>query len=160
MHHPRLAVTRLLALGCLLFGSSPGFAEDLLFRCESQRDSYTLCRLDKPVDGVIVLHRQLSSADCVYQETWGHNAQGIWVDKGCRAEFTARASAHQGENDPLGTMVITETLEQPTPKEDTPATKLEVGADYARPAIPEEHNPLVDTWQHNRSLPSILRITF
>jgi hypothetical protein len=33
------------------------------------------------------LQRQLSRAGCWYDETWGFDAQGIWVSNGCRADF-------------------------------------------------------------------------
>jgi hypothetical protein len=33
------------------------------------------------------LKRQLSSADCRQGRTWGFDPDGIWVDRGCRAEF-------------------------------------------------------------------------
>jgi hypothetical protein len=32
--------------------------------------------------------RQISRSDCVEGRTWGFNNNGIWVDNGCRAEFT------------------------------------------------------------------------
>jgi hypothetical protein len=31
--------------------------------------------------------RQRSDADCIEGRTWGYNQDGIWVDRGCRAEF-------------------------------------------------------------------------
>ena len=31
--------------------------------------------------------RQRSDADCIYGRTWGYDARGIWVDRGCRADF-------------------------------------------------------------------------
>ena len=31
---------------------------------------------------------QLSRANCVEGHSWGFNNNGIWVDNGCRAEFT------------------------------------------------------------------------
>jgi len=37
-------------------------------------------------DGVFIV-RQRSEADCAYGRTWGYDRQGIWVDRGCRADF-------------------------------------------------------------------------
>ena len=54
-------------------------------RCESDGD-YQRCRAN--VDGRVRLYRQLSRASCDYNETWGYDRRGIWVDRGCRAEFT------------------------------------------------------------------------
>ena len=31
--------------------------------------------------------RQRSEADCIYGRTWGFGPEGIWVDRGCRADF-------------------------------------------------------------------------
>lgn len=42
-----------------------------------------------PVDtrGDVRLTRQISGSPCTQGSTWGYDATGIWVDKGCRAEF-------------------------------------------------------------------------
>lgn len=160
-HDHRLILA--LSLGLMLPASAAVQAEEIL-RCESQQGGYTYCQAAQAGEGMLVLHRQLSSNDCVYQETWGHKDNGVWVDKGCRAEFTTRTPPTVSEETPdVNTMVITESLEEeanaskkPT---DKPAT-VEVGADYQRPVPAKEQNPLVDSWQHNRSLPSILRIQF
>jgi hypothetical protein len=37
--------------------------------------------------GGVRLVRQRSDADCVYNRTWGYDRRGIWVDRGCRADF-------------------------------------------------------------------------
>ncbi len=31
--------------------------------------------------------RQRSESDCIYNRTWGYDRRGIWVDRGCRADF-------------------------------------------------------------------------
>jgi len=31
--------------------------------------------------------RQRSKAPCIYGRTWGYDERGIWVDRGCRADF-------------------------------------------------------------------------
>ena len=44
--------------------------------------------------------RQISRTDCVEGRTWGFNNNGIWVDNGCRAEFTlGRRGGSYGHND-------------------------------------------------------------
>ena len=35
----------------------------------------------------VVLARSTATAPCVLGESWGYDATGVWVDKGCRAEF-------------------------------------------------------------------------
>ena len=46
-------------------------------------------RDDCPVatHGGVRLVRQRSDSDCVYNSTWGYDRRGIWVDRGCRADF-------------------------------------------------------------------------
>jgi hypothetical protein len=38
----------------------------------------------------VQLVRQLSESACVYERDWGWDAKGIWVNKGCRAEFAVK----------------------------------------------------------------------
>jgi hypothetical protein len=58
-----------------------------IVRCESIRGREYFC----PVPGGRVtsvdIRRRLSKADCTYREGWGFNRRGIWVDRGCRADF-------------------------------------------------------------------------
>lgn len=58
-----------------------------IVRCESDGD-YRHCRADTR-DGVR-LYRQLSRSGCQYNDTWGYDRRGVWVDNGCRAEFAPR----------------------------------------------------------------------
>lgn len=56
-------------------------------RCESIRGRENFC----PVPGgrieSVDIERRLSKADCTYGEGWGFSRRGIWVDRGCRADF-------------------------------------------------------------------------
>ena len=40
----------------------------------------------------VSLERQISGSPCVQGQTWGVDREGLWVDRGCRAVFTARGS--------------------------------------------------------------------
>jgi hypothetical protein len=40
------------------------------------------------------LARQISGSPCVQDQTWGYDDRGIWVDRGCRAEFALRIRHH------------------------------------------------------------------
>lgn len=53
--------------------------------CESHKDHRNYCEAD--TRGGVTLVRKLGHADCVLGRTWGYDAQGIWVEGGCRAEF-------------------------------------------------------------------------
>jgi hypothetical protein len=54
--------------------------------CESKNNIKHTCRAD--VRSGVMMARQLSDNACVRGRTWGTNKEGVWVDKGCRAEFT------------------------------------------------------------------------
>jgi len=56
--------------------------------CESKDGQRATCHADTRM-GVAVV-RQLSDTNCVYNSTWGFDANGIWVTAGCRAEFILR----------------------------------------------------------------------
>jgi Protein of unknown function (DUF3011) len=61
----------------------PAFAREI--RCESRDYRYTYC----PVQtyGDVTLKSELSHSACQYGRGWGYDHRGIWVDRGCRAEF-------------------------------------------------------------------------
>jgi hypothetical protein len=59
-----------------------------LIACESRDYQYTFCPTG-PLR-VAELVNQLSQSPCQYGQTWGYQNQGIWVDRGCSAEFAIR----------------------------------------------------------------------
>lgn len=60
-------------------------AGPLTLTCRSVNFKYQFCRVD--TQGGVRLQRQLSRTRCVEGHTWGYDRQGIWVDRGCGAEF-------------------------------------------------------------------------
>jgi hypothetical protein len=54
--------------------------------CESAKGMNHRCNAST-INGV-TLSRQLSDSGCIQGQTWGYDANGIWVSNGCRAEFT------------------------------------------------------------------------
>ena len=42
------------------------------------------------------LVRQISGSPCIRGNTWGVDNRGLWVDRGCRAEFEVGAVAFRG----------------------------------------------------------------
>lgn len=66
----------------------PGGGNGQTFRCESKDGRYRQC--DSGGRGRIDLVRQLSDAACIEGRTWGRERGGVWVDRGCRAEFQSR----------------------------------------------------------------------
>jgi hypothetical protein len=57
--------------------------------CESENGRRKECAADTSAG--VQLVRQLGDAACVYERDWGWDAKGVWVNKGCRAEFAVKA---------------------------------------------------------------------
>jgi len=53
--------------------------------CQSPERRYQRCPMR--TEGRVELLRQYSSAGCVEGRSWGYDRNGIWVDRGCRAQF-------------------------------------------------------------------------
>ena len=58
-----------------------------VFRCESTDNRYRECPSESRARARMV--RQLSQAPCIEGRTWGSSRGGVWVDRGCRAEFAS-----------------------------------------------------------------------
>ena len=54
-------------------------------RCSSNNGRRTTCQAD--VRNGIRLVKQMSGPPCIRDKTWGIQPGGIWVDRGCRADF-------------------------------------------------------------------------
>jgi Protein of unknown function (DUF3011) len=63
--------------------------------CSSDDMRWHACQADTG-KGVRLL-RQRSEADCVYAATWGYDDRGIWVDRGCRADFEVGGDQYEDE---------------------------------------------------------------
>ncbi|MCI0661554.1 MAG: DUF3011 domain-containing protein [Acidobacteria bacterium] len=53
--------------------------------CNSNDMRRNWCNVD--TRGGVRLYKQKSDSPCIQGRTWGYNRDGIWVDRGCRAEF-------------------------------------------------------------------------
>ncbi|WP_282298237.1 DUF3011 domain-containing protein [Stenotrophomonas sp. PS02289] len=62
-----------------------GYYNDGPVRCESNKNRTAQC----PFEGRARLVRQLSGSPCIEGDTWGQSRDGIWVTRGCRAEFVS-----------------------------------------------------------------------
>ena len=56
--------------------------------CESRDFRYRHCAIGGGRG--VELVRQISKTECRYGATWGHDRGGVWVDRGCAAEFAVR----------------------------------------------------------------------
>jgi hypothetical protein len=66
-----------------LFVVPPAFARTI--RCESRDYRHTYCPV--PTYGDVQLRFERSRSACYYGRSWGYDHRGIWVDRGCRADF-------------------------------------------------------------------------
>src|SRR5579863_4373068 len=55
------------------------------FSCESTSGQRQYCPSD--VSNGVRMVRQLGDTSCVEGYNWGRDEHGVWVDRGCRAEF-------------------------------------------------------------------------
>ena len=73
----------LIALGFLLLPAWAS-AQDSL-KCESNDGNRQYCGRYNPDQ--VQFDRQISESPCTEGQTWGVDADGVWVDRGCRAIF-------------------------------------------------------------------------
>jgi hypothetical protein len=70
-------------------------------RCKSEDMRFNHC----PVNGWLQnaqLAQQNSGSPCIQDQTWGWDASGVWVDRGCRADFRVWTGSR-----PTGRSVVT-----------------------------------------------------
>ncbi|MFY2765325.1 DUF3011 domain-containing protein [Arenimonas sp. MALMAid1274] len=64
-------------------------------RCESANQRYRECPTN--FRNRAVLRRELSKADCLEGRSWGQRQGMVWVNWGCRAEFTESNAGWEGD---------------------------------------------------------------
>ncbi len=70
------------------YGPPPGPPPPQVITCSSNDGRRNWCDVGGRRD--IRLNRQISGSACVEGQTWGVDNRGVWVDRGCRAEFRIR----------------------------------------------------------------------
>lgn len=68
--------------------------------CSSDDGKRHLCQVTTQY-GVRMVN-QRSGSPCIEGQTWGYNRNGIWVDRGCRADFWLGGGNHGGGGYPSG----------------------------------------------------------
>src|SRR5437773_830917 len=63
--------------------------------CSSENGQRAYC--DADTWGGVRLTRQFSNSPCDQNSSWGFDSRGIWVDRGCRAEFQVSAGNARAE---------------------------------------------------------------
>src|ERR1700678_2460313 len=95
MRLPQRART-VVVLAALTLLSLPLNAQEGSLTCASNDGRYHYCRAD--TQNRVQLVRQLSSSRCDQGYSWGFDYRGIWVDRGCRAEFVYGKRSNGGGN--------------------------------------------------------------
>src|ERR1700685_1194054 len=62
-----------------------GGSSQVRITCSSNNGNRNWCDIGNSRD--VRLVRQISGSACIRDNTWGVDNRGLWVDKGCRAEF-------------------------------------------------------------------------
>ena len=65
----------------------PDWNQRFVVGCGSSQHHYGFCQVDVGRNGRVYIQRQTSHAACIEGQTWGWNRAGIWVDRGCGAQF-------------------------------------------------------------------------
>jgi hypothetical protein len=68
-------------------GGYPG-RQPQIITCSSDNGKRNFCNTNGGRD--VRLTRQISGSACVQGQTWDYDNRSIWVDRGCRAEFSVR----------------------------------------------------------------------
>ena len=79
---------------------SPAPLSSNAIRCRSDSFDYEHCRAD--TQRGVQLSRQLSQTACIQGESWGYDRRGVWVDRGCEAEFMLGQTARNSVQNPVG----------------------------------------------------------
>ena len=78
-------------LGAVNWG---GWDQSYTFYCASDDGGRNFCQTNTRFG--VRLARQRSGADCIFGRSWGYNGRGVWVDRGCRADFELGSAGWSG----------------------------------------------------------------
>ena len=69
-------------------GWGGGGGSGVTFNCSSDDGKRNYCAIPNGANpNSITMSRQISGSACIQGQTWGVDGRGVWVDRGCRAEF-------------------------------------------------------------------------
>src|SRR6185295_20068025 len=99
-HAPFTHAVATVLLGALALGfaSAPAMAQSRIV-CESQNYQYAYCRADLRGARVRMVNEISRGRLCREGSGWGSDRRGIWVDRGCRAEFEIWNRDHDRDRD-------------------------------------------------------------
>src|ERR1700739_2105260 len=62
--------------------------------CSSEDGGRKFCPTN--TKGGVQLVKQRSGSPCIFDQTWGYDNRGVWVDRGCRADFAVGFTGGSG----------------------------------------------------------------
>jgi hypothetical protein len=83
-------------------GRPPGPPPSQTINCSSNDGKRNWCAIGTSRDAQLV--RQISGSPCVRGSTWGIDNRGLWVDRGCRADFAIGRSMGPPAPPPMQTV--------------------------------------------------------
>jgi Protein of unknown function (DUF3011) len=93
---PRKALSSLVLRLLVVAMSTAAFAQYSL-TCASEDGRRHYCAADTRAG--VSLQQQRSKSPCTQGATWGFDQNGVWVDRGCRADFLVNTPASAGLHD-------------------------------------------------------------
>ncbi len=87
-----LYVATLGVIALTAMAARPARAQSIT--CSSDNGKRNFCPVD--TRGGVTMVRQRSGSPCQQGSTWGYDRRGIWVDRGCRADFVINAGYRPG----------------------------------------------------------------
>ncbi len=91
-----LATTLALTLSAAPFQGA--FAGEQNISCNSRGHGYNYCQVDTA--NHVELVRKTSWSECEQGRSWGYDDDGVWVDRGCSAEFRVGQEDQHKNNHP------------------------------------------------------------
>lgn len=74
-----------LGAGAAYLSAPPEATAAYVMNCSSNDGGRRFCPADTRRGATLV--RQISQSPCIQGQTWGWDRRGVWVDRGCRADF-------------------------------------------------------------------------
>lgn len=104
-----------------------------MLRCASTNGNYAFCPGDTSTG--VQLFQQRSETPCVINQSWGFDSRGIWVDRGCAADFQLgnAAQAFQQPAQPAQPTALAPM--SPPPQPQAPAAPEPAPVQPPQPAI-------------------------
>jgi len=96
-----LLVLSVSFLGAIAFPGSASAQRARSFDLKCSSDDGGLQQCGTPFSDIsnVEMLRQVSGSPCIQGQTWGFDARGVWVDRGCRAEFRVYGEGDRDHRD-------------------------------------------------------------